>query len=40
MVQVVDSDTGEIIREIPPQKILDLVAKLWELSGVFLDERR
>ena len=40
MVKVLDKDTGEIIREIPSEKILDLVAKLWEASGIFVDERR
>jgi len=40
MVKVLDRDTGEVIREIPSEKILDLVAKMWELSGVFVDERR
>ena len=40
MVKVVDPDTGDVIREIPPEKILDLVAKLQELAGVFVDEKR
>ncbi|HBM74934.1 MAG TPA: flagellar biosynthesis protein FlaG, partial [Clostridiaceae bacterium] len=26
--------------EIPPEKILDMVAKLWEIAGIFVDERR
>lgn len=40
MVKVLDKETGEIIREIPPEKTLDLVAKLWELAGILVDERR
>lgn len=40
MVKVIDTETNEVIREIPPEKILDLVAKLWELAGLFVDERR
>jgi flagellar protein FlaG len=40
MVKVIDSDTNEVIREIPPEKFQDLVAKLWELSGLVIDERR
>jgi flagellar protein FlaG len=40
MVKVLDRDTGELIREIPSEKILDMVAKLWEMSGVLVDERR
>lgn len=40
MVKVVDSETKEIIREIPPEKVLDMVAKLWEMAGILVDERR
>lgn len=40
MVKVKDKDTGELIREIPPEKTLDLVAKIWELAGILVDERR
>jgi len=32
MVKVLDTDTEEVIREIPPEKILDMVAKIWELA--------
>lgn len=39
MVKVVDSDTHEVIREIPPEKILDMVAKMWEMAGIIVDER-
>lgn len=37
MVKVINSDTQEVIREIPPEKILDLVAKMWEMAGMFVD---
>ena len=40
MVKVIDSDTNEVIREIPPEKILDMVAKMWEMAGIMVDERR
>lgn len=39
-VKVLDKDTGETIREIPPEKSLDFVAKLWEMAGIFVDEKR
>ncbi|KNZ70102.1 flagellar protein FlaG protein [Thermincola ferriacetica] len=39
-VQVMNLDTGEVIREIPPSEILDVVAKIQEIVGVFVDERR
>ncbi len=40
MVKVLDSETNQVIREIPPEKILDLVANLWEMAGLIVDERR
>lgn len=40
IVRVIDKNTNEIIREIPPEKILDMIAKMWELAGFFLDEKR
>jgi flagellar protein FlaG len=40
MVKVLNKDTGEIIREIPQEKTLDFVAKLWEMAGILIDERR
>lgn len=39
MVRVLDRETDEIIREIPPEQILDLVAKLQDLVGLLVDER-
>jgi flagellar protein FlaG len=40
MVKVINSETNEVIREIPPEKILDMIAKLWKLVGLMVDERR
>ncbi|MGB7605782.1 MAG: flagellar protein FlaG [Lutisporaceae bacterium] len=40
VVKVIDTDTNEVIREIPNEKILDMVAKMWEMAGIFVDERR
>lgn len=39
MIKVIDTETNEVIREIPPEKILNLIAKLWELAGIIVDER-
>ncbi|QQY80080.1 flagellar protein FlaG [Keratinibaculum paraultunense] len=39
MVKVIDVATDEIIREIPSEKILDLVAAIWEISGILIDEK-
>lgn len=40
MVKVIDEVTGEVIREIPPKKILDMVANMMEMAGLIVDERR
>ena len=39
-ITVTDSDTDEVIREIPPEKTLDMLAKAWEMAGLLGDERR
>ena len=39
MVKLIDKETDEIIKEIPPEKILDLVASIWDLVGILVDER-
>ena len=40
MVQVVDIREDEIVREIPPEKVLNVAAQIQGLLGVLLDERR
>lgn len=39
-ITVTDSDTDEVIREIPPEKALDMLAKAWEIAGLLVDEKR
>ena len=39
MVKLVNNETNEIVKEIPPEKILDLVASIWDLVGILVDER-
>lgn len=39
LVKVVDTTTDEIIREIPPEKIIDMVADMLEMAGILIDER-
>jgi uncharacterized FlaG/YvyC family protein len=34
-----DNETKEIIAEFPPKKIQDMIAKMWELAGLFVDEK-
>lgn len=40
MVKVIDVETKEVIREIPSEKILDMLANILELAGILVDERR
>jgi flagellar protein FlaG len=39
MVKLVDTETDEIIREIPSEKILDMIGKMWEIAGIIIDEK-
>ncbi len=39
MYKLMDSDTKEVIAEFPPRKIQDMIAKMWELAGLFVDEK-
>ena len=39
VIKLVDRETQEVIKEIPPEKTLDLLAKRMELVGVLVDER-
>lgn len=39
-IKIVDKETKKVIKELPPEKTLDLIAKAWELAGIMVDERR
>lgn len=39
IVRVVDDITGELVSETPSKTILDMMAKLCEMSGVLIDKR-
>ena len=38
-IKLVDKDTKEVIKEFPPEKTLDMIAKCMELAGVLVDEK-
>lgn len=38
-IKVLDSETNEIIREIPPEDAIELIQKLWEFAGLLYDEK-
>ena len=39
-VKIVDKKTKEVIKELPPEKTLDMIAKMWEYAGLIVDEKR
>lgn len=39
-IKIVDKTTKETIKELPPEKTLDMIAKVWELAGILVDEKR
>ncbi|WP_026527173.1 flagellar protein FlaG [Butyrivibrio sp. VCD2006] len=38
-IKIVDKTTRKTIKELPPEKTLDMIAKAWELAGLMVDER-
>lgn len=39
-IKVINDDTDEVIREIPPEKSLKMLQKMWEMAGILVDEKR
>ncbi len=39
-IKIVDKESKKVIKELPPEKTLDLIAKAWELAGIMVDEKR
>ena len=39
-ITIVDKDTQEVLKELPPEKTRDMIAKVWEMAGILVDERR
>lgn len=39
-IKIVDKKTKEVIKEFPPDKTLDMIAKVWEMAGLMVDEKR
>lgn len=38
-VRLVDTDTDEVIKEIPPERLLDAFYKMQKLAGMIVDEK-
>jgi flagellar protein FlaG len=39
-IKIVDKDSKKVIKEFPPEKTLDMIAKAWELAGIMVDTRK
>lgn len=39
-IKIVDKESKEVIKEFPPEKTLDMIAKVWEMAGLMVDEKR
>lgn len=39
-LKIVDKETQEVLKEFPAEKTLEMIAKVWELAGILVDERR
>ena len=39
-IKIVDKDSKKVIKEFPPEKTLDLIAKVWEIAGIAVDEKK
>lgn len=39
-IKVYDKETDELIREVPPEKSLEMLQRMWELAGLIVDEKR
>lgn len=39
MVKVIDVNTDEVIKELPPEAVLDTAARIREMIGLLIDER-
>jgi flagellar protein FlaG len=40
VVKVIDTRTDKVIKEIPPEQLLHLAAKIQEMVGLLVDEER
>ena len=39
-IKIVDKKTKEVIKELPPEKTLDMIARIWDMAGILVDARR
>lgn len=39
-IKMVDKASKEVLKEFPAEQTLDMIAKVWELAGIMVDEKR
>jgi len=39
VMKVINRETGDLIREVPPERTLDIVYKMMEIAGLLFDEK-
>ncbi|WP_096190250.1 flagellar protein FlaG [Evansella halocellulosilytica] len=39
MVKVIDQQTEEVVKEIPPEEFLDMISSMLEFAGIIIDEK-
>lgn len=38
-IKIIDKDTKKVLKEYPPEKTLDMIAKVWEMAGLLVDKK-
>lgn len=38
-IKLVNKVTNEVVKEIPPEKTIKMIEKLWEVAGLIVDEK-
>ncbi|KAB1434323.1 flagellar protein FlaG [Candidatus Galacturonibacter soehngenii] len=38
-IKIIDKDSKEVLKEIPPEKTLEMITKVWEAAGLLVDEK-
>ena len=38
-IKIVDKQSKEVLKEFPPEKTLDMIAKVWEMAGLMIDQK-
>ena len=39
VVRLIDKQTEEVVKEIPPEKMLDVLASIWDSAGILVDRK-